>query len=240
MEKKFNRLMIGITFMVLGFVVTFQVMHNRDDYSFISLKTVSDLQRDVTNGANEIKNLRELITVRDQRLKEYQNAVENEGSISDVLYTELQNLKIAAGLVDLEGPGITVKVSDSEREIFYWDDPNDLVIHEQDVLLLINELKYAGTEAISINGQRVLSNTEIKCSGPTITINNHTSGQPFIIKAIGDPITLEAAIKSPGSYANDLKEIYDLVVESMVSQRVRIPRYQGELLINYMSAQEDE
>lgn len=240
MGKRFKQLVVGVTFMLLGFFVTFQVMHNQEDYSFVSLKTISDLQGEITNGLNEIKNLKELISAKNHKLMEYQNAIENEGSISDVLYTELQDLKTIAGLVDLEGPGITVKVGDSEREIYPFEDPRDFIIHEEDILVLINELRYAGAEAISVNGQRILPHTEIKCAGPTITINNHTSGQPFVIKAIGDPTTLEAAIKSPGSYAYDLKEYYDLVVESMVSQRVRIPKYQGDLIINYMSAQEGE
>ena len=82
--------------------------------------------------------------------------------------------------------------------------------------------------------------SEIKCTGPTITINNYTYGQPFIIKAIGDPATLDAAIKSPDSYAVGLREVYGLVVESQVSLRVRISKYQDEVALKYVTPREGE
>lgn len=239
-KKLYGNILIGMIFTLLGFVITFQMVHMKEDYSFVSLKTISDLQIEANKELSEIKNIRELIYTKNNRLKEYQRAVENEGSIREVLYAEIQNLKTISGFVDLEGPGIIVKLSDSERELYEWEDPNDLIVHNIDVLNIVNELRFAGAEALSINGERVLSNTEIKCTGPTITINNYTFGQPFIIKAIGDPVTLEAAVKSPESTAYRLREYYGLIVESQVSPWVKIPRYKGHVPMNYITAKEGE
>ncbi len=241
MKKAHSNAMIVFVFIILGFFITIQLRNMKEDYSFVSLKTMSDLQNQVNKERAEIDNILQLIEINNNRLSEYNRVSQEGGSIIEVLHAEINELKMISGYTDLEGEGIIVRLSDSEREMYEWEDnPNDLLIHEEDVLTVVNQLKFAGAEAISINGQRVMSNTGIKCAGPTITINNYTYGQPFVIKAIGDTATLEAAIKSPDSYAFILKEVYGLVVESQVSPRVRIPKYQGNFAMKYINLKEGE
>lgn len=86
----------------------------------------------------------------------------------------------------------------------------------------INDLRKSGAEAISINGERVLPLSEIKCSGATITINSTMYGQPFIIKAIGNGDSLMASILSPQSYVNLLRESYGIFVEAKEDDKVVI------------------
>lgn len=226
--------------MILGFVLTIQLMNMNEDYSFVSLKTMSDLQNEVNKEKAELENLLGLLRDKKNRLEEYQKASENEVSIVEVLHSEINKLKLYSGFVDLEGSGIIVKLSDAEREMYEWEDPVNLIIHEEDVVAILNELRFAGAEAISINGQRIISNTKIKCAGPTITIDEHTYGQPFIIKAIGDPATLEAAVKSPESHGYMLSEFYGIIVESQTSPRVRIPKHTGSVSTQYIKLKEGE
>ena len=77
----------------------------------------------------------------------------------------------------------------------------------------VNDLKKAGAIAISINGERLLTLSKIKCSGSTIKVNDTTYGQPFIIKAIGDLNTLKASVISPQSYTNILQEVYGIYIK---------------------------
>ncbi|KAB3533183.1 DUF881 domain-containing protein [Alkaliphilus serpentinus] len=239
MKKFFTGIIILITFSILGFIITLQLRNVQDDYTFVSLKTISDLQSQLEGEKKEIENLKELADASRTRLQEYSEALKTEGSIRDVLANDLKNMKMLSGHIDLEGPGIIVKLSDSERELYEGENPNNLVVHESDVLIIVNDLKVAGAEAISINGQRVVHLSEIKCAGPTITINNHTYGQPFIIKAIGDPITLDAAIKSPDSFSTLLKE-WGLIVETETSPWVFISKYQGEIALKFATPKEGE
>ena len=92
-----------------------------------------------------------------------------------------------------------------------------------DILRLVNDLKIAGAEAISINGQRLLSNSEINCAGHTIRINNQFLLSPCY-KAIGNPKVLEAALVAPGSYGELLKQ-YGIYIKVDTSMNVQIPRY---------------
>ena len=91
--------------------------------------------------------------------------------------------------------------------------PNELIVHDIDILRIVNDLKKAGAIAISINGERLLTLSKIKCSGSTIKVNDTTYGQPFIIKAIGDLNTLKASVISPQSYTNILQEVYGIYIK---------------------------
>lgn len=240
MKTLYRNVMIVAIFAIAGLLVTLQFKSVGPDYSFITVKTMSDLQNAVKNEEEEIFQLKSLIDIQEQKLRSYQDAIQNDGSIHDILIEDIEELKVHIGFYDLEGPGVMVLLSDSDRELYENEDPNNVIVHDVDVLRIMNDLKIAGAEALSINGQRVLHNSEIQCAGATITINQFTYAQPFVIKAIGNPDLLNAAIKAPSTYAWELKEIYGLRVESHVSERVRIPRYSGQRNLQYISLRDGE
>jgi len=115
-------------------------------------------------------------------------------------------------------------MTDSDRDADNGEDPNDLIIHDIDILRLLNDLRKSGATAISINGERVLGKTQIKCSGSTITVNDTTYGQPFVIRAIGDIDSLNAAVLSPESYTYSLKEVYGINIEVESINNMKIKR----------------
>lgn len=240
MKTFYRNMMIVAIFASASLLVTLQFKSVGPDYSFITVKTMSDLQNAVKNEEEEILQLKSLIDVQEQKLRSYEEAIQNDGSIQDILIKQIEELKVHNGFYDLEGPGVMVLLSDSDRELYENEDPNNVIVHDIDVLRIMNDLKIAGAEALSINGQRVLHNSEIQCAGATITINQFTYAQPFVIKAIGNPDLLNAAIKAPSTYAWELKEIYGLRVESHISERVRIPRYGGQRNLQYISLRDGE
>ena len=135
------------------------------------------------------------------------------------------------GLTEVNGPGVTVTLTDSKKDISSSLNPSDLVVHDLDVLSVINELKNAGAEAISINDQRLTPNSGIICGGNIIDINGEKVGAPFIIKAIGLPEQL-AALNRPGGYLATLKE-YNIGVEFKKSNNITIPKYTGTITYKY-------
>ncbi|MBR2008930.1 MAG: DUF881 domain-containing protein [Peptococcaceae bacterium] len=88
---------------------------------------------------------------------------------------QLTQLQIRAGLTALEGPGVTVTLDDN-KNILIGDDPNRYVIHYENLLFIVNDLRNAGAEAISINGQRIVVSSEIRCVGNVIS---HTTLQLY-------------------------------------------------------------
>ena len=162
--------------------------------------------------------------------KQRQNATQNNSDLESKEEEIKQGNKIL-GLSEVTGPGVIVTLSDSKKDISSALDPSSLVVHDLDVLSVINELQNAGAEAISINDQRIVPTTGIICGGNIIDINQEKVGAPFVIKAIGLPKQL-AALSRPGGYLETLKG-YSIGVELKKSNNITIPKYSGTLTYNY-------
>lgn len=154
----------------------------------------------------------------------------NRSSYQQTL-TEAETNQILAGSVDVEGPGVVVTLSDSG--VNNDKDPDYFVIHDADIIFLVNELKDAGAEAISVNDERLISTSSIGCWGTNITINhNACTGPPFTIKAIGDPETLETNLNDDRSHATTLK-VFGVGVSIERNEKLLIPKYNGEAGFKY-------
>lgn len=136
-------------------------------------------------------------------------------------------LKMQAGLLPLEGQGVIVTMDDSTSKVRADENPNLYVIHDDDILRVINELRAAGAEAISINGQRLIATSEIRCAGPTLSVNNVRSAPPYEISAIGDKNSLEKSIRMRGGVEETLK-VWGIRLKVESSDEIYIPAYTGE------------
>ncbi|MBB6218746.1 uncharacterized protein YlxW (UPF0749 family) [Anaerosolibacter carboniphilus] len=229
---KFNVLLFA---MLIGFAVSLQVKNVKGEYQYVPLRVIHDYKVSIESEQKEIENLHRILLDKKNQVKEYEIIKETGGDIEDAMLQELEEQKLIGGFVDVEGPGVILVLNDGTRELFEGEDPNTVLVHDMDVLNLINDLKEAGAEAISINGQRVLATSEMTCAGYTIRINNQVFAQPFIIKAIGDPKTLEAALKAPDSYAQILKEFYGLYVEVNTVLNMKIDKFSEDINHRYLT-----
>lgn len=112
----------------------------------------------------------------------------------DELQARIGEMAAPAGMTALRGPGLVVSLNDSPLDGSRVDDPNDLVIHEQDLHAVINALWSGGAEAMSVNGQRVLSTTAVRCVGSVLLLHGRTYSPPYVIRTIGDGETLGNAL----------------------------------------------
>lgn len=105
-------------------------------------------------------------------------------------------LKLPAGLTAVTGPGVTVTLSDAPDSLVKSTNhnPNLLVVHQQDVQAVVNALWRGGAQAITIQGQRIISTTGIKCSGSLIQLQGVPYPEPFVIRAVGDIRQLTASL----------------------------------------------
>jgi len=74
-------------------------------------------------------------------------------------------------------------------------DDDDLVVHQQDIQGVVNALWSGGAEALTIQGQRVIATTGIKCVGNTVVLHGVPYAPPYVIEAIGDQAALESALE---------------------------------------------
>lgn len=132
----------------------------------------------------------------------------------------------------LEGPGLVVTIDDSAKPLAKGENPNIAIVHNEDLLKIVNELRAAGAEAISINDQRLVEASEISCAGPTILVNKSRVVPPFNIHAIGDSATMLAALKLRGGVVEGL-QFYGIQVNITEKPNLLVPMYRGGAAYKY-------
>ena len=109
---------------------------------------------------------------------------------------EVATLVDPAGLTEKSGTAVQVTLDDApmEARLNYDDNPNDLVVHQQDIQAVANAMWNAGAVAVTIQGQRLISTTGIKCEGNQVTLHGLPYSPPYVIVGIGDPAAIEAEL----------------------------------------------
>ncbi len=150
-----------------------------------------------------------------QRLEETNNELtELRNNVTSIESDEetaikMQKYEAILGMTDVSGEGVTIIVADNNKV----DNNNSFasiynsykIVHDGNLVAIVNELKSAGAEAISINGKRIVNSTSITCAGNVIQINGEKVGSPFIIKAIGSKELLYGELSKNGGTLYKLK-----------------------------------
>ncbi len=161
---------------------------------------------DLRPGRND--NLASLVKSESSQLQQIQDRAADLSRDVDDLSAQVQDkgvrrarttaasLEGPAGFREVAGAGITVTLADAPRSVREESDEDIdlLVVHQQDIQAVVNAMWRAGAEAITIQGQRLISTTGIKCAGNSVELQGIPYPQPFVIQAVGDPDRLQAAI----------------------------------------------
>jgi len=150
----------------------------------------------------------------------------------------LDESKMLAGTAAVHGSGIIVTLHDSPKKPaeIKQDAVSDYIVHDRDIRDIVNELFASGAEAISINDQRMIATSSIRCVGPVVLVNSTQTAPPFVIRAIGKPDVLENALKLPMGVADGLF-LLDMI-EITKEPDIRIPAYSG--VMKFSSAKPSE
>jgi uncharacterized protein YlxW (UPF0749 family) len=143
------------------------------------------------------------------------------------------------GLLPVHGPAVTVVLSDAPRQTrdlplapgVPEPEPDDLVVHQQDVQAVVNALWSGGAEAMTIMGRRVTSLTAVRCVGNTLLLEGDVYSPPFEIAAIGDTARMVAALDAdPGvDLFRQYARAYRLGYRVDMADEVIMPGYEGPI-----------
>lgn len=211
---KQGQVALALVCVVLGIMLAVQFRTTQNIRSTIPYQRVEDLSQRLRQAEKE----------RDAALRQLQDL--ETSTLSESVSREAEQFRMAAGYVPMQGPGVVVTIDDSKRAMKPGENPNLYLIHDDDMLKVINELWAAGAEAISINEQRLVVGSEIRCAGPTISVNNARYSPPYEIRAIGDPKTLEASLKMRGGVIETL-QFWGIQATVKTQQTVKVPAYKG-------------
>jgi len=228
MRNKGVQVSIAVVCLVLGIMLAIQFKATETyEASFLPAR-IEALTQKLNLVTEERDTLAEEVLSLREKLK---NVRENDQAMAD-LHEEIQKANMAAGLVAIEGPGVEVTLNDSTRNLQTGENPNALLIHDQDILMVVNELKASGAEAISINDERITAMSEIRCAGTMILVNWNKIGPPFIIKAIGDPEMLESGMLIKGGYLETLKFL-GVQASIQKSEKLEIPAFSRPIKFSF-------
>ena len=212
--------LIALVCVLIGFMVAVQFRTAQDAKGSPSQQRIEEISDRLLQTEHERDELSE-------ELHKMQTAAASTDNQQDK-----DLLRYRAALVPLEGEGVIVRMDDSTKPAKAGENPNLYVIHDDDLLRVVNELRAAGAEAIAINGQRLTGTSEIRCAGPTLSVNNVRSSAPFEIRAIGDKKSLENALRMRGGVAETLG-VWGIQLDIKASDDVYIPPYRGSIRQSY-------
>ncbi len=221
---------IGIAMLALSTVMFMQFkLVNETDITSIENMREEELRSELANWKEKYDEANAQYQEKSQTLQEYNEQEKSDSETEKLLQEELDNVNLLLGKTDVEGEGITITLRDVENE------DGDYLIITSDILnTLVNELKLAGAEAISINEERIINLSDIATVNETlIFINQQRVFAPYIIKAIGDQNYLESSlIGKDGAIYSLQRQGYDVTVDK--SNKIQIPRYNKEITTRYI------
>lgn len=219
---------IGIACFVLMTVMFMQFkIVNQTDITSIENMRKADLTTELASWKQKYDETETKLEETQKLLNEYKSGEKNSEQSKKLLEEELKDVNMELGKTDVEGEGITITLKNA--------DSTDVSISADDLLVIVNALKLAGAEAISINDQRIINTTDIVyINNSFIKVNQQRILNPYIIKAIGNQSYLEAGLVGTGGHVEDLKKLgHEVLIEK--SNKISINKYDGEMEIKYMN-----
>lgn len=200
-----------------------------------TLNDNSDLKDELLSLQGKYLSLYKQLENKEKKLEEVRKQASAENEVDKKNELQIKNNKKILGLTEIKGQGIIITL-DENRDVNEEEVLNisGYLVHEEDLLYIVNELFNSGADAISINGQRIVNTTSILCDGNIIRINGAMVGVPITIKAVGFPERMEYALTRPGGYLKRMSAD-GVVIYTEKSQSITIPKYEGIYSYEYLS-----
>ncbi len=220
-------LSIGFVSVILGLMIAFQFRTVEQVDAGVS----SDRAQLLTNQLKEIE--KEMVALQSET-NDLENklakAAKGRPEASEAVLEELQKNHQIAGFTELKGPGLEVRIAPVQKEGQH-NGSSLFIVSDEDLLLrVVNELRAAGAEALSINSQRIISTSEIRLAGSFINVNLTRISPPYSVLAIGIPDQLESSLLIKGGLVDTTKD-WDISVTKQ--GELLLPAYKHRIKLEY-------
>lgn len=214
-------IIIGLMCLVLTLVMFMQFRAVREaDITDIKNKREDELKEDLASWKTKYEETKQQLEETTSKISEYKSKSEANQEASELLDQELEQNNLLLGNTDVQGEGVIITLQDGES-----------LVEAFDLLKLVNELKLAGAEAISINDKRIVNLTEIVDADAYIYVNMERTSSPFTIKVIGNQKYLESGLTAKNGFADKMMDEGKRIVVTG-QKNVQIYKYDKELKVN--------
>ncbi len=239
MKKWKQAIILGVMCFILTIGICVQLKTVNNNGSTVSSnQELNELKDQVLKMKEKYDNTYVLLETAQKELETTRNNVTNNDDELKALEEEIKKYNMLLGATEVEGQGATITIADANisSSVNSVIDQSDLLVHDKDLLAVVNELKNAGAEAIEINGQRIVNTSAITCEGNVISVNGQKISSTFTINAIGLSTRL-ATLKRPGGYLERLEESY-IKTTFTRADKITISKYTGITNFKYAKTKE--
>jgi len=238
-EKITISITIGIVcfLLILTIFMQFKVVYQTDITSIDTMRE-DDLKTELANWKEKYNETEQKYKEEYEKLKKYKEEASSDNKTKNNLEEELENAKLMLGITDVEGPGLVITLKNpeniDEKEL---DDSNtEQRVDAGELMIIVNYLREAGAEAISINNERIINKTDFAQIDDKnyIKINSKRVLEPFEIKVIGDAEYLKGTLIGSGYYNKMTKE-FGQSVQMEDKNKITINKYDGNLDTKYIN-----
>ena len=224
-EKKIMILTISIMALILVCVMFMQFkVVNETDIAQIENMREDELEKAVTEWKEKYEEAYEKLVDTNDKINEYNEKMQSSAETKELINKELTEAKRNFGLTTVEGDGIIVTLTDTD----------EMAYDAEDILELVNELRAAGAEAISINDERIVNTSDIvNITSSIIKVNSKNISSPYVIKAIGDSTYLKSALTIKNGYY-DLKQKNEYKIKIEEKTNIKINKYSKSVNLKYI------
>lgn len=183
--------LIGLLFVALGVL---GVMSIRGQAQGSPLQGARN--EDLVQVLDDLTSRRDRLEVEARRLEVAQERIlaGSEGQALVEAQRRVSGLEILSGVTSVSGSGVTVTITGGQRAL-----PAALVLN------MVQELRDAGAEAISVGGVRMVASSWVGSDGDSISISGTRVSEPLVVNAVGEPQTIATALQIPGGIAETIR-----------------------------------
>ena len=245
-EKIVMSISVGLTALVLT-AITFTQFKTVEQTDITAIETMreTELRTELASWKTKVDEITLKLTETQNTISQYKLELSTATNDSDVAKKEVNDYEKYLGYTDLQGEGIVITLQDKVASKNDNDNDDDFKNEERniesyDLLMLVNELKLAGAEAISINDERIVSLSDITMiNNKIILVNTRRISGPYVVKAIGDKKYLESAITIKGGYVDEINA-NGKMISYEVQDNILVPKYSGNISFEYAKKVEKE
>lgn len=216
-------LLVSIIFM------RFKAVEKQD---FEGEKTIreAELRKEISIWKNKYEDITNSLELVNKKITEYNEQIEKNEDTSALIDSELKETNKLLGKTTVVGEGVIVTLKDTDKENILGVDLSEL----------INELRYAGAEAISINGIRILSLTDITdATNDLILINGNRIISPYVVKAIGNQTSLYSTLSAKNGFIDYYTKKYNLDIQIEKDNKIIVDSSEEDLKFKYIKEGEE-
>ena len=230
-----------VTISIMAFFVTIMLV----SCMFVQFRTVEEtnsigienmredeLRKEILNWRNKYNEIDEKLQSNNKKIEEYSNTIKNKQQSSELIEKELNEYNMLIGKTNVIGEGVVLKLSDNEIMLY----------SASNLLYLVNELKYLGAEAISINNQRIINSTDIVGinNNQYILVNGERIVGPYEVKAIGNKEEFEQKLNYPDSGFVPYYKTRGYSITMELKSDIKINAYDKEITLKYLEDIKEE